>query len=217
MQQSSQPAVTDADRCSGETAATEVQQSGEECSSPTNSVPSSSLRECVAVAADGSSMPSGVLPEGSSGLHQAQLTQGADGLHGFAAGEPCSNPLGGVSDPAADAADAADAGPPAVQLDAAHSPPHAGGAVQDMDGDAPLGANFPLQLAAGIDDETVNVTSSSLHRQSPGPGQDAASSEGYRLYPDTDDGEAPASALRATLTCTRPQWHSGHKGTGMPK
>ena len=219
VEHSPQPAVTDADRCSGETAATEVQRSDDECSSLADSAPASRPEGLAAVTADGSVITSstGRPPEGSPGQHKAQPPLGADGPHGFAAGVAGSIPFRRVSDPAAGAADATAAGAPAVQLDVANSPPHAGGTSAEMDGDAPLGANFPLQFAAGTHDETVNITSSSLHRQSPGPGQDAASSEGYRLYPDTDDGEAPASALRATLTCTRPQWHSSYKGTGMPK
>ena len=217
-QHSPQPATTDADSCSGETAATEVQQSDDERSSPADSAPASCLEACAAVAADNSVMPScaGQPPEGSNGLYQAQPAVGADGAHGFAAEEAGSNPVREVSDPAADDADAAAAGSPAGQLDALRSPMHAGATSEEINGDALDGAHLPLQLPAGSGDETVNITSASPCDHSPGPEVDAASSEGYRLYPDSDDGEAQRQLCEAFENTPICSGTVVMKGTGMP-
>ena len=179
---SRQPAFTDENRCSGATATTEVQQSDDECVSPTDRAPASRFGECAAAAADGTIGTSGNPDEGSDGVQHELQQLGADGPGGSAGGDPGSTQLRGVTGPVVSAAAAAVVELPAGQLNVVHSPPHAGVTGDEMDGDAPLAAHLPLQLAADTDDETVNITSPSPCRDSTGRGHDAASGEGlHRL------------------------------------
>ena len=187
--------TTDGDSCLEENATTEVQQSDDECSSPTDSAPARRLRQSAAVAAGGSLMPPGDPAEGRTGVQRAQPTLGADSPSGTAAGDACSRPSARVADPAVDATDAAAVVLPAVQLSAERSPPHAGGTSEQTDDGAPLGARLPLQLASGDDDETVNITSASPPCNSPGLGSDAVSGDGLRRHHDMNGGKYVGNRL----------------------